>query len=112
MLPLPDVICHDEGRSSQQHNFSTRLQLHYDQYSGFSPERWQKLMDVMILKRSGLTDFSSLRTIVLFPVDCNFTFKHIRREIMKVSERSEFLAPEQYGSHKAHCAIDLVANRL
>jgi hypothetical protein len=68
-------------------------------------------MDVMILKRSGLTDLSSLCTIVLFPVDCNYAFKHIRREMMKVAEATHSLAPEQYGSRKAHRAIDLAVNK-
>ncbi len=79
--------------------------------SGFSPNRWQKFMDVMILKRSGLTDLNSLRTIVLFPVDCNYAFKHIGREMMKVAERTNSSALEQYGSCKAHRAIDLAVNK-
>jgi hypothetical protein len=79
--------------------------------TGYSPERWQKLMDIMILKRSGLTDLSSLRTIVLFLVDCNFAFKHIGREMMRIAEMTGSLAPEQYGSQKSHWAIDLATNK-
>jgi hypothetical protein len=79
--------------------------------SGYSPLRWRKLMDVMILKRSGLTDLNSLRTIVLFPVDCNFAFKHIGRQMMSIAEKARSLAPEQYGSRKAHRAINLATNK-
>jgi hypothetical protein len=65
----------------------------------------------MILKRSGNTELSSLRTIVLFEVDCNYAFKHIGREMMRQAERTKTLAPEQYGSRKKHRAIDLAVNK-
>jgi hypothetical protein len=44
---------------------------------GFAPKRWKYCLDVMIQKKSGVTDLSGLRMIVLFPVDCNYTFKHV-----------------------------------
>ncbi len=62
---------------------------------GFAPRCWRHCLDVMILKRSGVTDLSSLRTIVLFPVDCNYAFEHIGREMMKVAESTKALALEQ-----------------
>jgi len=65
----------------------------------------------MIIKKSGVTDLSGLRTIVLFPVDCNYAFKHVGREMMKVAESTKSLAPEQYGSRKRHKAIDLAVNK-
>jgi hypothetical protein len=68
-------------------------------------------MDMMILKWSGLTDLNSLHTIVLFPVDCNYAFKHIGREMMSIAELTKSLAPEQYGSRKAHQAINLATNK-
>jgi hypothetical protein len=79
--------------------------------SCYSPLRWHKLMDVMILKRSGLTDLNSLHTIVLFPVDCNYAFKHIGKQMMTIAEQAQSLAPEQYGSRKAHRAINLATNK-
>jgi hypothetical protein len=66
--------------------------------SGYSPERWRHLLDVMILKKSGITELSSLRTICLFPVDCNYAFKHIGREMMRIAEHTHSLASEQHGS--------------
>jgi hypothetical protein len=65
----------------------------------------------MILKKSGITDLSGLRAIVLFPVDCNYAFKHVGREMMKMAESTKSLAPEQYGSRKRHKAIDLAVNK-
>ncbi len=85
----------------------TRIPLRY----GFSPQRWKFCLDVMLLKKSGVTDLSSLRTIVLFPVDCNFAFKHVGRSMMQVAEKTKSLAPEQYGSRKKHKAIDLAVNK-
>jgi len=78
---------------------------------GFSPSRWKNCMDVMIMKKSGVLDLSGLRTIVLFPVDCNYAFKHIGREMMKLAETGNALALEQYGSRKHHSAIDLAVNK-
>jgi len=63
------------------------------------------------MKKSGITDLAGLRTIVLFPVDCNYAFKHVGREMMKVAESTKSLAPEQYGSRKQHKAIDLAVNK-
>jgi hypothetical protein len=78
---------------------------------GFAPKRWKHCLDVMLLKKSGVTELSGLRTIVLFPVDCNFAFKHVGRPMMKVAEETKSLAPEQYGSRRRHKAINLAVNK-
>ena len=85
----------------------TRIPLKH----GFAPKRWKLCLDVMLLKKSGVTDLSALRTIVLFPVDCNYAFKHVGRSMMAVAEQTNALAPEQYGSRKQHKAIDLAVNK-
>jgi hypothetical protein len=66
----------------------------------------------MILKKSGITYLSGLRTIVLFPVDCDFAFKHIGRAMTSIAEATNSLAPEQFGSRKRHKAIDLVVSKV
>jgi hypothetical protein len=53
---------------------------------GFSPEAWQYATGVMVPKKSGVTLLSGLRTIVLFPVDCNYVFKFIGKEMMMAAE--------------------------
>jgi hypothetical protein len=78
---------------------------------GFAPLRWKKCIDAMTLKKSGITQLGSLRTIILFPVDCNYVFKHIGRQMMALVEQTRSLTPEQYGSRKHHKAIDLVVNK-
>jgi hypothetical protein len=80
--------------------------------AGYSPIRWRKMLDVMILKWAGHTNLSNLRTIVLFQPDCNFAFKHVGRGMMKTAEATGALAPEQYGSRKRHRAIDLAVNKV
>jgi hypothetical protein len=69
------------------------------------------LLDVMILKKSGVTDLSGLCTIVLFPVDCNFAFKHVGQMMMRNAEKAGALTPEQYRSRKRHRAIFLAVNK-
>jgi hypothetical protein len=68
-------------------------------------------MDVMTLKKSGVTLLSSLRTIVLVPPDCNYAFKHISREMMMAAEMTKCLAPEQYGSRCLHRSICLTVSK-
>jgi len=79
--------------------------------SDYAPQRWKKCLDVMILKKAGITHLSSLRTIVLFPVDCNYAFKYVGRAMMRNAEKGGALAPEQYGSRKFHRSIDLAVNK-
>jgi hypothetical protein len=85
----------------------TRIPLKF----GFAPKCWKFCLNVMLMKKSGVTDISGLRTIVLFPVDCNYTFKHVSRSMMLIAEKNKSLAPEQYGSRKRHKAIDLAVNK-
>jgi hypothetical protein len=57
-------------------------------HTGYSPEWWQQMIDVMIMKCSGVMVLSGLQTIVLFPPDCNFAFKHIGCTMMKTAEKA------------------------
>jgi hypothetical protein len=79
--------------------------------SGYAPLRWKKCLDVMILKKTGVTHLSSLQTIVLFPVDCNYAFKYVGRAMMKNAKKGAALAPKQYGSRKYLRSIDLAVNK-
>jgi hypothetical protein len=80
--------------------------------TGYSPRRWQRCIDVMIPKKINRTDINNLRTICLFEVDANYSFKHIGRQMMQNAEKHNTLAIEQYGSHKRHRAIDLALNKV
>jgi hypothetical protein len=85
----------------------TRIPLKF----GHAASRWKHCMDVMILKKPGISHLGSLRTVVLFPVNCNYTFKHIGRKMMRNAEKAQALAPEQYGSRRLHRATDLATNK-
>lgn len=74
-------------------------------------EHWKKYIDVMIQKKSCMIQLSSLHTICLFPVDYNFTFKYIGREMKRIAESTNSLIPEQYGSRNGHCSIDLAVSK-
>jgi hypothetical protein len=74
-------------------------------------KKMEKMPGCHALKKICLMDLSSLRTIILFPVDCNFAFKHVGRAMMRIAEQTKSLALEQYGSRKHHKAIDLAVNK-
>jgi hypothetical protein len=80
--------------------------------TGYSPQRWQRCIDVMIKKKGNRTDIDNLHTIFLFEVDANYAFKHIGRQMMLNSEKHRSIAKEQYGSRKGHKAIDLALNKV
>ncbi len=54
-------------------------------------------MDVMIQKKEGLIQVDSLHTIILFQPDCNYAFKYLGREMMRIAKKHKILAAEQFG---------------
>jgi hypothetical protein len=42
----------------------------------------------------GVTNLGGLLTVVLFPVDCSYAFKHVGRQMMKVAEKTKSLAKQ------------------
>jgi hypothetical protein len=74
--------------------------------SGYSPKRWQKAIDCMLLKQEGNYNVDKLRTIVLlFDPEANQNFKFLGRTVMAHAENHGQLAPKQYGSRKKKTAI-------
>lgn len=76
--------------------------------TGYSPLRWRKCTDVMILKKAGLTQVDALRTIVLFQADCNYVFKFIGKEMMYNAEKHCLIAEEQYGAGKTTVPVTML----
>jgi hypothetical protein len=68
--------------------------------SGYSPKRWKRAVDCMLLKREGDYKVDKLQTIVLFDPEANHNFKLLGRTVMHHAETHEQLAEEQYGSRK------------
>lgn len=80
--------------------------------SGYSPSRWRKGLNVMLLKKLGCYDPKTFRTILLYEADLNFLLKLLGRRMMANAERHGLLAREQYGSRKNHTAIRQVLNKV
>jgi hypothetical protein len=83
----------------------------YPLRSGYSPQRWQQGVEVMLLKQQNNFNIQKLRAILLFEADFNFNNKRIGRSLMWRAEDARWLAPEQYGSRKAYSAIDHCLNK-
>ena len=63
---------------------------------GFSPARWKKGTDVMILKSSNNFLLDKLRTIVLYEADYNHENRRVGRSAMHMALDQNLIAPEQF----------------
>ena len=79
---------------------------HLPFHTGYAPAMRKEGTIVMIKKRIGLNNFTSLRSIVLTEADFNFNNKILGRRAMQHAEAIDELAPEQYGSRKHKNSID------
>ena len=78
---------------------------------GFSPDAWQFITDVEILKKSGVFDIEKMRTIQLMHSAFNMNNKKLGRDMMYFAESCKILAPEQFGSRKNHQSILAALNK-
>jgi hypothetical protein len=78
---------------------------------GFSPERWKKGVDVMLEKKPGVRQLSTLRAILLYEADFNQNNKRLGREMLFRAEQHNAVAIEQFGSRKNMSAIDQSLNK-
>jgi hypothetical protein len=80
-------------------------------HHGFSPDSWQRITDVEILKKAGVYDVELMRTTQLMNAEFNMNNKKLRRDVMAFAERHNALAPEQFGSRKNHESIMAALNK-
>lgn len=88
-------------KASMQCPLASQIAYHLETIpllTGLAPTSWRRSIDVMIEKQPGVFLLKKLRTIMLFDCLCNHAFKWIGREMMRVAERHNLLAPEQHGS--------------
>ena len=78
--------------------------------TGFTPERWRRCTDVMLLKKEGLFLLDKLRTIVLYESDFNHENKRLGREAMNLALDKNMIAEEQY-SRPGRSAQDNALNK-
>jgi hypothetical protein len=79
---------------------------------GFSPQHWQSITDVEILKKSGVYNIDKMRMITLMDAAYNMNNKQLGRDVMKHAESLQNLAREQYGSRKHHQASTAATNKV
>jgi hypothetical protein len=63
---------------------------------GFSPKSWQIITDVAILKKAGVYDVESMRTIMLLDTNYNMNNKRFAQVITSQLEKYNLLPMEQY----------------
>jgi hypothetical protein len=80
--------------------------------SGYSPEVWIKMVDVLIPKKSTLSAIKKLCIIVLFHALFNMNKKRIGRAMVANAERLNQIPWEAYGSCKCHRSIECAANKV
>ena len=80
-------------------------------HHGFSPDSWQTITDVEILKKSGVYDVEKMRTIQLMEAEFNMNNKKLGRDVMAFAEKHKALAPEQFGSRKNHQSVLAALNK-
>jgi hypothetical protein len=73
---------------------------------GYSPERWRKAIDAVLVKKAGVFLAIKLRTIVPFEADFNYLNKHVGRTMIRSAQIFGHLAREQYGSRQGYQSGD------
>ena len=85
---------------------------HVPALTGYVPHRWKKGLNVMLEKKPGVCKVTKLRTILLYEADFNHNNKLMGRAMMRYAEANHLLAPEQYGSRKAHSVVYQALNKV
>ncbi len=80
--------------------------------SGYSPEAWLKMVDVLIPKKTSSSDIEKLRIIVLFHALFNMNNKRAGREMVANAEKLNQIPWEAYGSRKRHRSIECAVNKV
>ena len=65
--------------------------------TGYSPERYKKSVNAMLLKKLNAKRADQLRTILLLEADFNYLNKKLGRDLMFQAEKFNLIAPEQFG---------------
>jgi hypothetical protein len=80
--------------------------------SGYSPEVWINMVDVLIPKKTTSPAIEKLCIIVLFHALFNMNNKRLGRKMVANAERLNQIPWEADGSHKCHCSIQCAANKV
>jgi hypothetical protein len=102
-ITIPHFKAH--GRSKYLSEIDT-IMANLPYIYGFSPQRWKKGLDVMLEKKPGVRQVSSLRAILLYEADFNQNNKRLGREMLFRAEKYKAVVTKQFGSRKHLSAID------
>jgi hypothetical protein len=80
--------------------------------SGYSPDAWTKMVDVLIPKKTTSAAIEKLRIIVLFHALFNMNNKRIGRDMIATAEQLNQIPWEAYGSRKRHRSIECAVNKV
>ena len=80
--------------------------------SGYTPQTWTQMTDVLIPKKSHSSLVEKLRIIVLFHAMFNMNNKRIGREMVANAELLGQIPWEVYGGRKRHRAIECATNKV
>ena len=80
--------------------------------SGYSPKRWQKGIDVMLLKSPEVYLLQKLRTIVLYEADFNHENKRLGRDSMKLALAKDQISDEQFSRPGRSAQDNALSKRL
>jgi len=78
---------------------------------GFSPEAWQVITDVEILKKAGEYRVAKMRLIQLMSPEFQINNKMIGKNILKYAKATDAVAADQHGSRKHHKSINTCLNK-
>jgi hypothetical protein len=80
--------------------------------SGYGPDAWAKMIDVLIPKKTTTSAIEKLRIIVLFHALFNMNNKRVGRDMIANAERLNQIPWEAYGSRKRHRSIECAVNKV
>ena len=80
--------------------------------TGYSPHRWRKGINVMLLKKPDVYLLEKLRTIVLYEADFNHENKRLGRNAMRMAISQGLIAKEQFSRPGRSAQDNALAKRL
>ena len=80
--------------------------------TGYSPHRWKKGIDVMLLKSPEVYLLEKLRTIVLYEADFNHENKRLGRDAMRLALEQDMISDEQFSRPGQSAQDNALSKRL
>ena len=78
---------------------------------GFSPQAWQVVTDVEILKKAGELRVAKMRLIQLMSLEFQINNKMVGQNVIRHVEAANAVAANQHGSRKHHKSINTCLNK-